>query len=121
MTLQEEKIQDDRIRGTPKIGRRRHRLHRRPASVRVRCPAWCCPFLTCDYPNTAVRSRAPLAGRLLERPTLAPVGHRATYGIARRRERTAAASGEMALARLGVGRLKKWRARHSLVNKSAPC
>jgi hypothetical protein len=28
MTLQEEKIQDDRIRGTPEIGRRVHLLHR---------------------------------------------------------------------------------------------
>ena len=35
MTLQEEKIQDDPIRGTPEIGRRGHLLHRLPACLRA--------------------------------------------------------------------------------------
>ncbi|HEX6756939.1 MAG TPA: hypothetical protein VF086_00795 [Propionibacteriaceae bacterium] len=40
-------------------------------------------------------------------PDPAPLGHRATYGIARRRERTAAASGEMALPMLGSEALQR--------------
>jgi hypothetical protein len=35
MTLKEEKIQDDPIRGTPEIGRRGHLLHRLPACLRA--------------------------------------------------------------------------------------
>jgi hypothetical protein len=35
MTLQEEKIEDDRIRGTPEIGRRGHLLHRSPDCLRA--------------------------------------------------------------------------------------
>jgi hypothetical protein len=42
MRLMEEKIQDDPIRGTPEIGRwGTYSIACLPASVRVRCPAWC--------------------------------------------------------------------------------